>query len=54
MNTLTAYLTFAIMLISHTALSQYYYFPNTNPSKNPGGVNTDLEYPTHHPHPLCF
>ena len=46
MNTLTAYLTFAIMLISHTTLSQYYYFPNTTPSKNPGGLNTDLEYPT--------
>ena len=33
------------MLTIQFALAQYYYVPYTNAGKNPGGLNTDTEYP---------
>ena len=39
-------LSIAIILILNMSLSaQYYYVPNTNNPGNPGGLNSDLEYP---------
>lgn len=38
-------LTLSLALISALAFSQYYYIPHINAGTNPGGLNTDAEYP---------
>ena len=36
----------ALTLVSATAFAQYYYVPYINANMNPGGLNTDVEYPS--------